>query len=158
MAGPVLFTDKTSAAHASLLAWGAAILNVAAGSGKITYLRKYCQEENTFSLSVVSILFVTVCYLVMLPSNPMAMPPLNLAILFVGGCIGAIGCIAYIRAFQIAKAALISATQYSQIIWAVLMGVFIFRENLTISAICGSLLIITSGYLLYLRKDISKES
>ena len=149
---PLLSGISANSSAIPILAWIAAILNVLAGSSKIIYLRKYGQKENPFSLSLIAILAVTIFYGIILKSSPMALPRFDLIILFLGGCIGAAGCIAYIRAFQIAKAGLISATQYSQIIWAVLMGVFIFKEHLTYAAISGSLLILCSGYFLYLRR------
>ncbi len=150
---PAITGNNSSSADYQPLAWVAAFLNVIAGGIKILFLRKYCQEENAFSLSFISILAMTIFYLLILKSNPADLPVLDLTLLFLGGCIGAVGCIAYIRAFQTAKAALVSSTQYSQIIWAVLMGVFIFDENLTWAAITGSLLILSSGYFLYLRKQ-----
>ena len=158
VAAPFITGSKSFYANASVFAWSAAFLNVMAGSSKIIYLRKYCQNENSFSLSFISILFVTIFYFAISPSNPLMIPAFDLTILFAGGCIGAFGCIAYINAFQMSKAALISATQYSQIVWAVMMGFFIFHERLTAAAIAGSLLIITSGYFLYLKKDNEKSS
>ena len=143
----------SSSGHMVHIAWIAAVLNVVLGSSKIIYLRKYCQNENTISLSIFSNLFILIYFSVQLSPGELSFPPFESLILLLGGILGGWGCTCYIRAFQIAKAPLISATQYSQIIWAVLMGVFIFNENLTIAAICGSLLILTSGYFLYLKKS-----
>ncbi|PZP55464.1 MAG: hypothetical protein DI586_06820 [Micavibrio aeruginosavorus] len=151
---PLATDSDSSQSNYNALAWAAAFLNVVAGGTKILFLRKYCQEENAFSLSFISILAVTVFYLMIIKSNPIDMPGFDLMLLFFGGGIGAAGCIAYIRAFQKTKAALVSATQYSQIIWAVLMGIFIFEENLNFVAICGSALILMSGYFLYLREKV----
>lgn len=153
---PILFADKSETAAIPHLAWTAAIANIFFNSSKIIFMRKYCQTENTLSLSILACLFVAVFFGLQVSPTSFHLSALNFSLLLAGGCIGALGCIAYVRAFQLAKAPLISATQYSQIIWAVLMGVFIFREDLTWSAITGSLLILSSGYLLYLRKNTAR--
>lgn len=134
-------------------AWISAILNVLLGSSKIIYLRKYCQTENTISLSIFSNIFIMLFFMIKISPGDISTPPFECILLLLGGILGGWGCATYIRAFQIAKAPLISATQYSQIIWALLMGVFIFNEQPTAAGICGSLLIIVSGYFLYLKKS-----
>jgi len=153
--GPLLLeTPRDGLIHQDqTLAWLAAIANVCLNGSKILYLRKYCQTENNLSLSLCASLLLALFFGVQLFRIDFEIPP-HLWPWFIGcGLMSAIGFIGYVKAFQLTKAALVSATQYSQIIWAVLMGVFIFREELTLAAVTGSLLIMASGYFLYLKKQ-----
>lgn len=152
---PVLtHTNMTqSTTTVPLLAWGLAFANIFLNAAKVIFLRKHCKDENSLSLATLSIFVLCVFFGLQIDWLNFSIPTSASAFLLVGGILSALGAVYYIQAFQLAKAALVSATQYSQIIWAVLMGVFLFKETLTAAAICGSLLIITSGYFLYLKKS-----
>ncbi len=151
---PLLFGQNlgTASADTEILAWGLTLLNVVFNSSKIIYLRKYCQTENPLSLSIFANVFIMVFFGIRASGIPFEMPYINAFLLLAGGILGGYGCTAYMRAFQLTKAPLVSATQYSQLFWTSLMGVFIFHEKLTLPGMIGIILIMTSGYFLYFKK------
>jgi drug/metabolite transporter (DMT)-like permease len=126
-----------------------AIANVIFGGTKILFLRKFCRDENVFSISVFTCFVFALGAACVAGEALLDTPLVVLGLLSCAGILSAAGQIAYVRATQVSRAPLMSATQYSQIIWAALMGVLIFDEALTLPAVGGAALIIASGILLY---------
>jgi drug/metabolite transporter (DMT)-like permease len=62
----------------------------------------------------------------------------------------ALGSLMQIRAFQLGPAAFVGAAQYTQIVWAALFGWLFFSEIPTFWTYIGAVMIIGSGWLLYL--------
>ena len=64
-----------------------------------------------------------------------------------------IGASLLIQAYRRTSAALVAPMQYSQIVWASLFGVILFRESLSLPTILGAGLIVISGGYIVLRES-----
>lgn len=126
-----------------------ALANVVLNGTKIIFMRRHCQDENVFGLGFCFTMLVSIISAVLAwPALPTLPIPVAAALISTG-LMSTIGQLAYIRAFQIARAPLVSATQYSQIVWAMLIGGIVFNETMSGAAMTGVALIILSGVLLY---------
>lgn len=76
----------------------------------------------------------------------------DLAVTGVQAVAGVAGTIAFIAAYRRAKAAAVAPMQYSQIIWATLLGFVIFHEVPSPAAVSGIGLIVVAGLVVLLRK------
>ncbi len=158
-ASPLLFPSGADAGavavapHAAWIGWVCACLNVLFGATRICYVRKYAQDENLFALTLLFFVALLLLSTAEWRSMTWHFSPLVLLPLASGCVIGNIGLFAYLKAFGKTKAPLIAAAQYSQIIWALIIGYFIFHEPPTLVGLAGSALIIISGYFLYLRQQ-----
>lgn len=140
---------EPAAATGNAVGLAFAVANVVFGGCKIIFLRKYCQDENVIGLGFWTALAFAGGAAIIAGPTLLHIPSPILALLCCGGILSQLGQIAFLRAAQIARAPLMAATQYSQIVWAMLMGTFIFAEPLTWPALAGTALIIASGILLY---------
>ena len=148
-------TENHAQPSASTLALACALLSTLACSGKILFLRHFCKGENVFGMSVwVSVIFAIVGAGFAGPDLIQTPVPI-MEFLIVAGALSTVGTLAYLRAFQLCRAPLVSATQYSQMIWATLIGTFIFAEPLPGATIAGIVLICVSGILLFSRNFFS---
>jgi drug/metabolite transporter (DMT)-like permease len=75
--------------------------------------------------------------------------PLHAAILFVHGGIVGLGHFVMIRALTYAPASLLSPFGYVSLIWAVLLGHFVFAEPLGWNVLIGGLMIALAGMLIF---------
>jgi drug/metabolite transporter (DMT)-like permease len=127
----------------------AALSNVVIGGSKILFMRRYGRDENAFCLSLgVALAFVAGG--VFFAGSTLNHVSMNILVwLCLSGTLSTASTIAYVKALQKARASLMSATQYSQIIWATLMGALLFNEPLSVSVIVGIILIMVSGFFLY---------
>jgi drug/metabolite transporter (DMT)-like permease len=144
--------DMVIAPNAAWIGWLCAIGNTFFGAGRTCYTRKFAQDENPFSLMMFFFIALLLISGLQLPTMGWSIKPLALLPLAVASVIGNMGYLLYLRSFKTTRAPLIAATQYSQIIWALLLGFFLFHETPTLVGLAGSLLILISGYVLYLRK------
>lgn len=74
--------------------------------------------------------------------------PAHLGFFALCGITVAIGLITIARAFRIAKTSIVSPIHYTQIIWGILFGYFIFTDLPNIGTILGAFIIIGSGIYL----------
>ena len=83
---------------------------------------------------------------------------LNLSVLILNGLLGMIGQIALTKAYQLAKANLVSLYLYLQIIYSTIFGIIVFKEIPDLFIICGAIIIISCGYLNYKFKlDVNRK-
>ena len=68
------------------------------------------------------------------------------------GLLGAVANVLLMNAARLAPASLVAPPQYSQMIWAILFGYFIFNDIIDLPMAAGILLIIFSGLLTLLRE------
>lgn len=76
----------------------------------------------------------------------------DLAVTGIQAVAGVTGTIAFIAAYRRAKAAAVAPMQYSQIIWATILGFLIFGELPGLAQLTGIALIIVAGLIVLLRK------
>ncbi|ADE38722.1 DMT family transporter [Candidatus Puniceispirillum marinum] len=86
------------------------------------------------------------------------MPLLHLGSIAILALLGFLAMFFIVSAFQNANAAIIAPMQYSQILWAGFFGLILFSDQVTISLVAGSALIIASGLYIVKRELSQKQS
>lgn len=142
------------------LAWGhlAAIGVALASSITIIILRTIAPTEKPVALIGWVCVVVTVF-------NGIAMLPgfqwpstYDIGLIIMAGIFSGIGSVCLITAMRLAPASRIGATQYSQIIWAVLLGWIFFHERPDDLAMAGVGFVVLSGVLAFLTgKDTTRS-
>jgi len=90
-------------------------------------------------------------FVFVMPSAP------DLAV-FVGlGLMSGLGHITLIQAFRLAPSAIVSPFQYSQIVWGVLFGLWLFGDRTDAWVIAGSTVIIASGLYILWRETVRRR-
>lgn len=127
------------------------------GAGAAIISRKIGHMENAATLIIfplIANILVTGSILVMVYKP---MPLQDLAIMFLIGVLGLAGQLLILYAHRAAPAATIAPTQYSQIIWAVILGSVFFGETIDHYVIIGSAITVSSGLLILWREtSVSK--
>lgn len=72
--------------------------------------------------------------------------------LFGAGLIGAAGQMCLTASYRFAEAGVLAPFTYTSMIWAILIGWFVFAEVPTVPMLLGSVLIIGAGFAIYLRE------
>ncbi len=121
-------------------------------AGAAIISRKIGHMENTATLIVFPLLtniLITgsLLYFVYKP-----MPLEDLFLMFLIGAMGLAGQVLILHAYRSSPAALVAPTQYSQIIWAIILGSVFFDETIDSFVIIGSLITVSSGLLILWRE------
>lgn len=127
-------------------------------AGAAVISRKIGNVENSATLIIfpliTNILFTgSMLYFVYKP-----MPLNDLVLMFLIGTLGLIGQFLILRAYRSAPAALVAPTQYSQIIWAIIIGSVFFGESIDRYVIIGSSVVVASGLLILWRETLNTSS
>ena len=69
------------------------------------------------------------------------------------GCLSGIGQITLVLAFRMAPAARVAPIQYTQLIWGIIFGFFLFADIPDTTMILGAIMVIGSGWLLLIQRD-----
>tara|TARA_R110002124_G_scaffold63350_48_gene173680 strand:+ start:67020 stop:67904 length:885 start_codon:yes stop_codon:yes gene_type:complete len=117
------------------------------GAVTTTILRHIAPHERRVSLVGVQVLYSALINgLLMVPY--FVMPTLTQLALFLAiGLLGGLGGLLLIAATRTTPANLVAPVQYSQLIWAILLGAAIFGEYPDWIAVLGMLIVVTSGLL-----------
>ncbi len=134
-----------------------AISQVLIASFRAIFVRCAAQNENAFSMTLASFVLAFVVYIIPAYHAPSPENYGPLIIVAVATLAATSGMIFYVRAFQLARAGLAGASQYSQMIWAALLGTLIFHEPLTFPVLMGASLILISGILLVIATIIREK-
>lgn len=131
-----------------------AILAGLGGAVSVITFRMADTGEKRISLMGAGVMGgVIVCFFAMLPQFrwPGAMEWVWLAGY---GLLAALANLVLMRATAMAPAALIGPTQYSQMLWAVVLGYLIFGDSIDLPTVLGILLIVGSGLMTLKRERI----
>ena len=131
-----------------------AIIAAMMGASSFVFLRKLGQTERRITLiGVVLVLSVMVNGLIMLADFKM---PTDLEFLkYLGaGTFAGIGHVVLLAAARTTPANLIAPANYSQIIWAVFIGMILFRETPDAWTIAGIVLVSLSGIMTLMRDEM----
>lgn len=151
LVGVVIALDPGAArlewAHAA--AFGAAAL----GAMNYTILRRTGGAERTVVLMLYPMVAQLAVVTLALPFVYQPMPMRDLAVTGFMALAGVAGSIVIIAAYRRARAIIVAPMQYSQIIWAAILGAVLFDEALTLPLALGTGLIILSGILIVAGQD-----
>jgi S-adenosylmethionine uptake transporter len=130
----------------------AALAAAALGAMTSVIVRKIGHDER----SVVLMLYPMVANFVMmalaLPFVYVPMPVEHLGLVGLMALLGLVAGILIIVAYRAAPAIIVAPMQYSQIIWAVIFGYFIFGESVDLWTGVGTAIIVASGIYIVLRE------
>jgi len=125
----------------------------AVGSGSAAIIaRKVGSSENAATMTLYPLIGSILISGCILPFVYKPMPLQDLGVMFLIGVFGLTGQLLILFAYRSAKAAYIAPMQYSQMVWAVIFGLFFFDETIDKWVIIGSLVTIFSGVLIVWRE------
>lgn len=131
-----------------------AVLAGLGGAISVITFRIADPSEKKISLVGAGILGgILVCFFAMLPGFawPSAWQWLLLAAY---GLLAALANVVLMRATALAPAAWVGPTQYSQMIWAVILGYLIFGDHIDLPTLAGIVLIVGSGLMTLMRERV----
>jgi len=122
------------------------------GAGAAIISRKIGHMENAATLIIFPLIANILVTGSMLYFVYQPMPLNDLALMFLIGTLGLTGQLLVLLAYRSAPAGLIAPTQYSQVIWAILLGSLFFGESIDGFVILGSAITVASGLLILWRE------
>ena len=125
-----------------------AVLVAILGSGVAILLRQVSQTEQRITILAYALTysFVLNGAILLILGQPVLPEPEILVRLAVIGMLGGIGNVLIVKAAQNAPAAWIAPTQYSQILWAVVLGALFFAEFPGPFTLVGLIVMAVAGY------------
>ena len=129
------------------------ICSAVCGSGVAIISRKIGHLENAATLIIFPLIANIIVTGSMLFFVYKPMPLNDLALMFLIGTFALTGQLLILLAYRSAPAGLIAPTQYSQIIWAIILGSLFFGENIDVFVILGSVITVASGVLILWRES-----
>lgn len=109
-------------------------------------------EQRVTLMGTAMLAALAVNGVLMLPEFVMPAPN-QLALLAFAGTCGGIGHMGMMAALRRAPANRVAPTQYSQIVWAVLIGALIFHERPDTLAVAGIVIVVASGLFTFIREE-----
>lgn len=145
LSGPTV--DTTAAFGAMLVLMGA----VCAALAQI-YVRKLVQTEQTSAIVFFFSLTATGLSLLTLPFGWVVPLPTETALLVTAGILGGLGQIFLTSAYRFADASVVAPFDYASMLFAILIGYFIFDEVPTLQMLIGAGLVILAGVMIIWRE------
>ena len=115
-------------------------------------VRKIGRDERNAVLLLFPMLANFLAMGALMPFVYRPMPVEHLGAVAVVACLAFAGGLLIVRAYKAADAAIVAPMQYSQILWAALLGWFLFRETADTMTWVGSGVIIASGLYIVVRE------
>ncbi len=141
------FEASLSLGHLSAL--GAAVL----GAATSVIVRKVGQGERAVVLMLYPMMANFLVMAMAMPFVYVPVPPEHFAMMAGIAALGLGGGVLIIAAYRRAPAIIVAPMQYSQIIWAIIFGHFIFGEDVDRATAIGTAVIIAAGMYIVLRED-----
>jgi len=123
------------------------------GAATSVIVRKVGNSERAVVLMLYPMMANFVVMGVALPFVYVPVPPQHFAMMAGIAALGLLGGVLIIAAYRRAPAIIVAPMQYSQIIWAIIFGHFLFGENIDLYTGVGTAIIIASGVYIVLRED-----
>ena len=133
--------------HASALA--AAVL----GAATSVIVRKVGHDERPIVLMIYPMMANFLVMGLAMPFVYVPVPPDHFAMMFAIAALGLLGGGLVIAAYRRAPAIIVAPMQYSQMIWAIVFGYFIFDEQIDLMTGLGTVIIVAAGIYIVLRED-----
>jgi drug/metabolite transporter (DMT)-like permease len=138
----------------SLAALGAACASACA----ILLVRKLSLTETTTSIAFYSNVVVVLLIGAVFGSAFVAPSPLDLALMAASGLIGGTALLVLIAAYRRTPAALVAPFQYTQMLWAIVLGALIWSDLPEPIMLLGALIVAASGlFILYRETTLGRR-
>lgn len=135
------------------------ILLLALGAISVALLdfsvRLYGKNETTLSLSFYCLFISSIIFTILSLGSWTKIAISDLFFLITGGALDGIGMLMLVFSLKRIEASYISITHYSQIIYGIVIGYFIFNYTPSYLELFGGLLVLISGYLIYFKLNLS---
>ena len=133
-----------------LIGVGLALLGAAGAAGAMIAVREIGRTERGPTIVFYFTLAGATLGLVSLPFVWVTPDPATLALLVLAGLIGGVGQMLLTEALRVAPVGVVAPFDYTQLIWASLIGFFIWGELPHPATVIGALIVAASGiYILY---------
>jgi len=151
LAGVVVALDPEGAS----LQWGhaAALAEAVVGAGNYVIIRMSGGVERSVVMILYPIMAQLLVAAAVLPWVYVAMPFFDLALTAVMAAAGFAGYLLIIAAYRRAPGIVVAPMQYSQILWAAVLGALLFDEAMTMRTWAGVALIVVAGVVIVARQD-----
>ncbi len=116
------------------------------------FIRKLVQTEGTAAIVFWFSITASCLSLLTIPWGWVVPAPRELAMLVLAGLLGGFGQILLTSSYRLADASLIAPFEYSSMLLAILIGLFVFGEVPTGTMLLGASIIITAGVLIIWRE------
>ncbi|MCD1624895.1 DMT family transporter [Seohaeicola saemankumensis] len=147
LSGPTV--ESAAALGAMLVLMGA----VCAALAQI-YVRKLVQTEQTSAIVFFFSLTATGLSLLTLPFGWVVPLPFEAMLLIIAGLLGGLGQIFLTSAYRFADASVVAPFDYASMLFAILIGYFIFDEVPTVQMLVGAALVILAGVMIIWREHV----
>ncbi len=129
-----------------------ALAGACCSSCAMIQIRRLTQTESTGAIVFYFTAFSTLLALLSAPFG-WRWPGLeNMLVMVLTGCLGGVGQILLVQSYRTVEASLIAPFEYTTILWAVLIGWFLFGDAPNITVYVGAAVIIGSGVFVILRE------
>ncbi len=151
LAGVVIALDPGT----GVLQWGhaAALGSAILGAGNFVIIRKTGTDERAIVLILFPLILQLAVAAMVLPLVYQPMPLRDLALTGLMATVSLIGYFLIIAAYRRAPGIVVAPMQYSQIIWAAIMGALLFDEHMSARTVLGTVIIIAAGIIIVARQD-----
>jgi S-adenosylmethionine uptake transporter len=151
LVGVVIALDPGTAA----LQWGhlLALAGAMLGAGNYIIIRKTGVDERVTVLMLYPLVVQMIVAAAVLPMVYQPMPFGDLALTALMATVSFLGYLLIIAAYRRAPGIVVAPMQYSQIIWAAIMGVMLFDEHMSARTVVGTAVIIMAGIVIVTRQD-----
>jgi S-adenosylmethionine uptake transporter len=141
------------------LQWGhlAAIVGAIVGAGNYVIIRMSGGLERTVVMILYPIMAQLAVAAVVLPLVYVPMPMFDLGLTALMALAGFAGYLLIIEAYRRAPGIVVAPMQYSQILWAAVLGALLFGEVMTGRTMVSVALIIAAGVVIVARQDKAVE-
>jgi drug/metabolite transporter (DMT)-like permease len=158
------FSGGGAAASAATVGATCALIAAFTNAGSVVQTRRLTDTETTSSIVFYFSLFCAVAGLATLPFGWIWPTGLQLAALIGAGIVGGLAHILLTTSYRFAPASMIAPFDYSMMVWAFVLGYWMFGEVPTIYVYVGSAIVAASGLFviwrerqLGLRRDLESE-
>jgi drug/metabolite transporter (DMT)-like permease len=115
-------------------------------------VRRLTMTERTGAIVIYFSIGCAAFALLTAPFGWVAPEPLDLAALIAAGLLGGIGQLMLTQSYAHADISTIAPLEYTSMLWAVLLGIWLFGEIPDVTVLIGSLVVITAGTVIILRE------
>jgi S-adenosylmethionine uptake transporter len=140
------------------LGHAAALIGALGGALASAIVRKIGKEERSVVLMLYPMVANTLVMGIALPFVYVPMPVEHLGGFLATACLGLLGGMLVIQAYRRSDAAVVAPMQYSQLLWALLIGYLAFGETVGPNVLYGAAIVIGSGLYILMRESTAGVS
>lgn len=154
----VLIMVRPDPAHMATLGAGLALVGALGSAGAMIAIREIGKTEPGPRIVFYFTLAGTLLGLASLPFGWVMPDPATLAVLVLAGLIGGVGQLLLTQAVRVAPIAVIAPFDYTQLIWASLIGFLVWDETPRPATLLGAAVVAASGLYIVYREARARPS